>query len=53
VPFLPCPQNFVRPLRFSLALALAPVFERVILWISARTGLPKQVSGGEGFIEAV
>ncbi|PNH12176.1 hypothetical protein TSOC_000941 [Tetrabaena socialis] len=35
-------QNFVRPLRFSAAIFLAPFFERLILWIAAGTGLPKQ-----------
>ncbi|KXZ42942.1 hypothetical protein GPECTOR_110g235 [Gonium pectorale] len=39
-------QNIVRPLRFSLAIALAPVFERIILWISARTGLDKKWAFG-------
>ncbi|KAG2491733.1 hypothetical protein HYH03_009896 [Edaphochlamys debaryana] len=39
-------QNFVRPLRFSLAIALAPVFERMILWIAAKTGLAKQWAFG-------
>ncbi|GLI60744.1 hypothetical protein VaNZ11_002972, partial [Volvox africanus] len=39
-------QNFVRPLRFSLAIALAPVFERVILWISKKTGLKRRWSFG-------
>ncbi|GIL80961.1 hypothetical protein Vretimale_9331 [Volvox reticuliferus] len=32
-------QNFVRPLRFSLAIALAPIFEKLIQWISQKTGL--------------
>lgn len=35
------PQNFVRPLRFSLAIALAPFFERLIGWVSTKTGLAK------------
>ena len=34
-------QNFVRPLRFSLAIALAPVFERFLNTISRATGLSK------------
>lgn len=34
-------QNFVRPLRFSLAIALAPVFERFLNTISRATGLRK------------
>jgi hypothetical protein len=39
-------QNFVRPLRFSLAIALAPVFERIILWVSKKTGLSKRWAFG-------
>ncbi|GIL50687.1 hypothetical protein Vafri_6804 [Volvox africanus] len=39
-------QNFSRPLRFSLAIALAPVFEKIILWISKKTGLNKRWAFG-------
>ncbi|KAG2435441.1 hypothetical protein HYH02_011941 [Chlamydomonas schloesseri] len=39
-------QNFLRPLRFSLAIALAPFFERLILWISGKTGLDKKLAFG-------
>jgi hypothetical protein len=39
-------QNFARPLRFSLALALAPVFDRAICWAAGRTGLDKRFAFG-------
>ena len=39
-------QNFVRPLRFSLALALAPVFERFLSTISRSTKLSKRNAFG-------
>jgi hypothetical protein len=39
-------QNFARPLRFSLAIALAPFFDRVISGISHRTRLGKQWAFG-------
>jgi hypothetical protein len=39
-------QNFVRPLRFSLALALAPFFDRAITWLAAKTKLDKKVAFG-------
>ena len=39
-------QNFVRPLRFSLALALAPVFERFLSTISKTTSLSKRNAFG-------
>ncbi|CAL5227487.1 g10466 [Coccomyxa viridis] len=39
-------QNFVRPLRFSLAIALAPVFERFLNAISSATGLSKSKAFG-------
>ncbi len=39
-------QNFVRPLRFSLALALAPVFERFLSTISRTTSLSKRNAFG-------
>ncbi|EFJ45124.1 hypothetical protein VOLCADRAFT_94642 [Volvox carteri f. nagariensis] len=39
-------QNFARPLRFSLAIAMAPVFERLILWVSNTTGLSKRFAFG-------
>lgn len=39
-------QNFVRPLRFSLAIALAPLFERFLNTISSATGLSKPKAFG-------
>lgn len=39
-------QNFVRPLRFSLALALAPVFERFLNTASRTTGFSKRNAFG-------
>ncbi len=39
-------QNFVRPLRFSLALALAPFFDRAITWIAGKTRLDKKYAFG-------
>ena len=34
-------QNFVRPLRLSAALTLAPLFDRFISFVEARTGLSR------------
>lgn len=39
-------QNFARPLRLSLAIALAPFFERLITRISEATGLAKRWAFG-------
>ena len=39
-------QNFVRPLRFSLALALAPLFERFLNTVSRTTGFSKRNAFG-------
>lgn len=39
-------QNFVRPLRFSVALAMAPVFERGISAISRATGFSRRNAFG-------
>lgn len=35
-------QHFVRPLRFSLALAMSPVFDRFINWVQQRTQWKRQ-----------
>ena len=37
-------QNFLRPLRLSLAIALAPLYERLIQKISDWTGLGRKQS---------
>ncbi len=34
-------QNFVRPFRFALAVALAPLFDRAITWVAAALRMPK------------
>ncbi|PNH06966.1 hypothetical protein TSOC_006619, partial [Tetrabaena socialis] len=34
-------SNFLRPVRLTLAVAAAPLFDRVIGAVSRRTGLPK------------
>lgn len=34
-------QNFVRPLRISLALALAPAFDKAITQLGERLNIPK------------
>jgi hypothetical protein len=39
-------QNFARPLRFSLAIALAPLFDRAICWVAERTRLDKKLAFG-------
>ena len=39
-------QNFVRPLRFSLALAMAPLFEKGMSKISAVTGFSRRNAFG-------
>ena len=39
-------QNFLRPLRFSLALAIAPAFNRLISSLEARLGLRRQQAFG-------
>ena len=39
-------QNFLRPLRFSLALTLAPLFNRFISFLEARLGLRRQQAFG-------
>lgn len=39
-------QNFLRPLRFSLALTLAPFFNRFITFLEARLGLRRQQAFG-------
>lgn len=35
-------QHFVRPLRFSLALFMAPVFDRFINWVQKQTQFKRQ-----------
>lgn len=39
----PCLQNFVRPARFALAIAMAPMFDRLIDWIGTKARVNKQV----------
>ncbi len=39
-------QNFVRPLRFSVALAMAPLFEKGISAISRATGFSRRNAFG-------
>lgn len=40
-------QNFVRPMRFALAVALAPKFDALIGWIGARLGgIPRPAAFG-------
>ncbi len=39
-------QNFVRPLRFSVALAMAPLFEKGLTRISRATGFSRRNSFG-------
>ena len=39
-------QNFVRPLRFSLALAMAPAFDRFIDFLAARLGVSRPKAFG-------
>jgi len=34
-------QNFVRPLRFALAMAMAPAFDKVINWLSDKLRIGK------------
>ena len=35
-------QNFIRPLRFSLAIAMSPVFDQFINWVQQRTKWKRQ-----------
>jgi hypothetical protein len=39
-------QNFARPLRISLALALAPAFDKIINLIAEKTGFAKKWAFG-------
>jgi len=39
-------QNFVRPLRFSVALAMAPLFDKFLGIISRATGFSRRNSFG-------
>ncbi|KAK9841801.1 hypothetical protein WJX81_004041 [Elliptochloris bilobata] len=39
-------QNFVRPLRFSLAIAIAPLFDRFITWTQNATGWSRRNAFG-------
>ncbi|CAB9526213.1 expressed unknown protein [Seminavis robusta] len=34
-------SNFLRPFRFTAAVAIGPYFERFVNWIQRKTGLPK------------
>ena len=35
-------QHFIRPLRFSLALFMSPVFDKFINWVQQRTQFKRQ-----------
>ena len=37
-------QHFIRPMRFSLALAMSPVFDRFINWVQQRTKWKRQTA---------
>lgn len=37
-------SNFLRPFRIALSVAIGPYFDRFVLWIERKTGLPKAVS---------
>jgi hypothetical protein len=39
-------QNFVRPLRFTLAVAVAPAFDRFITWTQSMTGWSRRNAFG-------
>ena len=37
-------SNFLRPFRVALAVAIGPYFDRFVLYIKRKTGLPKSVA---------